>query len=185
MYQIRKEERKEKDELAQRKYCKLGVKKGKKRKHKPAAIHQGTQEKLTHVCSEHPELPVNSEVVMYLSHPFGPHSLCPHRHTATLYSSYDFGNINITIQNLNSIFIFAFLYRHYLINPPTRADDITSSVNPHIITSINITQEVRSRIGGSHWDPGDPECPQELIRESDCQRAILETRIQGDCDCCQ
>lgn len=57
MLQIRSEERGEK----------------KKKKHEPATIHQGTQEKLTHVCSEHPELPVNSEAVMYLSHPFGPH----------------------------------------------------------------------------------------------------------------
>lgn len=46
-------------------------------------IHQGTHEKLTHVCSEHPELPVNSEVVMYLSHPFGPHKTVS-AHTDTL-----------------------------------------------------------------------------------------------------
>lgn len=71
--------------------------KRKKKEPEPDAIHQGTHENLTHVCSEHPELPENSEVVMYLSHPLGPHSLCPHRHSATLYTSYDFGNINITV----------------------------------------------------------------------------------------
>jgi len=37
----------------------------------PAVLPQATYEKLTHVCSEHPELPVKSQVVVYLSLPFG------------------------------------------------------------------------------------------------------------------
>ena len=51
------------------KCCKLGVKKEKKEE--PVVTQQATHENLTHVRSEHPELPMKSEVVIYLSHPFG------------------------------------------------------------------------------------------------------------------
>lgn len=38
---------------------------------------------------------------------------------------------------------------------------------------------MRGRIGSSRWDPGDPECSQEHVRMSDCQKATLETHISG------
>lgn len=53
---------------------------------------------LTHVCSEHPEHPLEPEVVIYLSHPLASaDNLYSHRHTAILYPSWDFGNVNISI----------------------------------------------------------------------------------------